>query len=136
MCSIAHHTKHVICTTLSLWIHFLCIHHKIKCMNPAHWPIPSCFCRYDLVKLKMYEQWSMMCDVCVICPLQLSGYSAYDFANNAYKVSSSVLPLIIFFCLPPCDPPPPPAPLILLLSSSFSFSSSTGWVSGGAGPME
>ena len=59
----------------------------------------------------------VMCDL----SLQLSEYGAYDFANNASKVSITFLPP----CLPPCHPPPP---FSSSHSSSFSASFSTATV--------
>ena len=53
--------------------------------------------------------------------LQLSEYGAYNFANNASKVSITFLPP----CLPPCHPPPP---FSSSHSSSFSASFSTATV--------
>ena len=53
--------------------------------------------------------------------LQLSEYGAYDFANNASKVSITFLPP----CLPPCHPLPP---FSSSHSSSFSASFSTATV--------
>ena len=70
---------------------------------------------------QIFHESSFSCSV-VMCglSLQLSEYSAYDFANNASKVSITFLPP----CLPPCHPPPP---FSSSHSSSFlaSFSTAT-----------
>ena len=69
---------------------------------------------------QIFHESSFSCSV-VMCglSLQLSEYGAYDFANNASKVS--VLPP----CLPPCHPPLPPLnPSSFLLSTPPSSSSS------------
>ena len=54
------------------------------------------------VNHKYFMSQVFSCSV-VVCDLslQLSEYSAYDFANNAYKVSITFLPP----CLPLCGPP-------------------------------